>query len=314
MVKLLDEARRDVRGVVLVALPGLGAECARPGAFELFRNCFCSIALACCALVSTFDASAGSDADCRGRGPKNPDCGTHNMMLVGEKAVYLSHLPMFMAPHQFQVILEAAFEKGGKPVSASYLGDRAQHPKVKMYTVEPAEVFVLTRMWAAEGRRRTEFGGTVFRGHLERGGEQISGLVATNVKVKRVIYARELPTAKRDEKLTYIVFGDGKELFAAHQLSQAPDFDQIVSIEVEGHTLTPAELARGVTVMIIGRDNLAASRIKEGETTTGQGQVTGASQLFDIRVRAKRELYFEEGELLTEPRFDPTEEEKKAGF
>jgi hypothetical protein len=73
-------------------------------------------------------------------------------------------------------------------------------------------------------------------------------------------------------------------------------------------------LKRGVTITVPVRENLAIRRIKEGETTTAQGAVTGAGQLFDIRVRAKRELYFEEGELMKEPRFEPTDEEKRAGF
>jgi len=278
------------------------------------RHLLWNFVLACSALATSLDATAGSDADCGGRPPKNRDCGTHNMMLVGDKAVYLSHLPMFHTPHRFQVILEATFEKGGKSLSGTYLTDRAQHQKVKMYTVEPAEVFVLPRMWAAEGPRRANFVGTVFRGHLERGGEAISGLAGINVKVKRVIYARELPSAKRDETLSYILFGDGKELFLAHQLSRAPDFDQIVSVKVDGHAFTRAELLRGVTVTVAGRDNQVAGRIKEGETADGHGQVTGAAELFDLRVRATRELYFEEGELLEDPKFEQTAEESKAGF
>ena len=31
--------------------------------------------------------------------------GTHGMLLFGEETLYLSHLPMFMSPHNFQVIL-----------------------------------------------------------------------------------------------------------------------------------------------------------------------------------------------------------------
>ena len=46
---------------------------------------------------------------------------THNMMLVGTKGAFLSHLPMFVpegtgpefdSPHRFQVILEATFTDG----------------------------------------------------------------------------------------------------------------------------------------------------------------------------------------------------------
>jgi len=35
------------------------------------------------------------------------------MALVGDHHVFLSHLPMFMAPHDAQVLLDAAFTKGG---------------------------------------------------------------------------------------------------------------------------------------------------------------------------------------------------------
>ena len=85
---------------------------------------------------------------------------THNMMLVGEGAAFLSHLPMFRrdesvpelndaktaytSPHRFQVILEAVFTREGKDVTATYFSDREKNPKVNMYTVEPAE-FVLSR-------------------------------------------------------------------------------------------------------------------------------------------------------------------------
>jgi hypothetical protein len=33
-----------------------------------------------------------------GHHPSEHDMGTHNMMIVGEKAIFLSHLPMFDDP------------------------------------------------------------------------------------------------------------------------------------------------------------------------------------------------------------------------
>ena len=110
---------------------------------------------------------------------------THNMMLVGEGAAFLSHLPMFRrdesvpelndakteytSPHRFQVILEAVFTREGKDVTATYFSDREKNPKVNMYTVEPAE-FVLSRLFTPDSPNPTlrSFRGTVFRGHLER--------------------------------------------------------------------------------------------------------------------------------------------------
>src|SRR5215510_8795956 len=65
----------------------------------------------------------------------------HNMLVVGEQTVFLSHLPMFhsgrpsdpavdasgaefVSPHRFQVILEATFKAQGKDVSGAYARDR----------------------------------------------------------------------------------------------------------------------------------------------------------------------------------------------
>jgi hypothetical protein len=52
---------------------------------------------------------------------------THNMMVVGTKTVYISHLPMFDAvntegtdftsPHRRQVILEATFTRNGRDLT-----------------------------------------------------------------------------------------------------------------------------------------------------------------------------------------------------
>src|SRR5262245_14753518 len=61
---------------------------------------------------------------------------THNMLVVGEEIVYLSHLPMFQEegeppmPHRYQVILEVTFAK-----QASYVKDRQGHQTTNIYTL-----------------------------------------------------------------------------------------------------------------------------------------------------------------------------------
>jgi hypothetical protein len=248
---------------------------------------------------------------------RNHDCGVHNMMLVGEQSEFLSHLPMLGHEHRFQVILEAEFQTGGKTLNTVYANDRVQHPQTKMYTVAPADKFILSRMFSSEDQppRRRSFRGKVFRGHLERGGEPIDGLSDVEVNAKRVVYARELAAADiRLDKLCYVLFGKGDELFLVHQLSQAPDFDQILAVAVTGHSFTAAEFARGVTVTIPRLANAASERVKEGEATDAEAQIDGAHQSLALRIRVRRELYFEEGELLKRPLFEATEEEKEAGF
>ena len=109
-----------------------------------------------------------------------------------------------------------------------------------MYTVAPSDVFMLSSLFAPELQpARTAFSGTVFRGHLERPGNQmIEGLQDINVRITRVIYARELRSDdERSDELGYILFGKTDELFLAHQITQAPDFDQIVAVTVTATAL-----------------------------------------------------------------------------
>ncbi len=238
----------------------------------------------------------------------------HNMMVVGEKSVYLSHLPMFMSPHNFQVILEATLTSGGKSLQSLYTNDRRSNPEIKMYTLSPQESFKLTSLFTPRPPERSSFKGTILRGHLERGGEEIDGLVNVDVNIKRIIYAEKLERdSHKPENLTYILFGKGTELYLAHVIAAPPDFDQILRVRVN-RAFTDVELNRGVRVTILDRENTAAARIRETEKVAGQGHVTGAHQFLELKITANTELYFEEGELMADEMFDPTPEESEAGF
>lgn len=72
--------------------------------------------------------------------------GVHGMLVVGEHSVYLSHLPMFGPPHDYQVILEVVFTTSGGDPQADYFKDRKQTGSM-LYTLEP-ERFVLPRLTA----------------------------------------------------------------------------------------------------------------------------------------------------------------------
>src|SRR4029077_11524559 len=127
---------------------------------------------------------------------------THNMLVVGEDVVFLSHLPMFDAvstkrptytsPHRFQVILQATLTGGDKSVQDVYSADRKDNPSTTIYTLSP-ETFILTQLVAPgpQSPPLSSFKGTVFRGHLEKGGESIRGLQGIDVNIERVVYLRE---------------------------------------------------------------------------------------------------------------------------
>src|SRR5437879_1588270 len=73
--------------------------------------------------------------------------------------------------HRFQLILGVELTNDKKLLNSVYAEDRKEHPDIRMYTLQPANKFVLSRLFSANGQARLlSFPGTVFRGHLERGG------------------------------------------------------------------------------------------------------------------------------------------------
>jgi hypothetical protein len=251
----------------------------------------------------------------------------HNMLVVGNETVFLSHLPMFKglnkqatdytSPHRYQVILEVNFTGNGKDVTDIYTKDRQGSPGTKMYTLNP-EPLILARLFTPDVQNPAlgSFKATVIHGHLERKPHHvIGGLEDVVVTVKKVVHAQKFdPGATKPEKLRYFLFGKGEELFLAHVITKPPDFDQIVSVKVADHSFTNEELNREVNVIFPDRDNTASQRIKENQQAPGKFQVIGTPQSFESAVQAGIEYYFEEGELAMPATFDQTPEEAKAGF
>jgi hypothetical protein len=269
-------------------------------------------------------AIAASDPECpppQTRDRKNwthPDCGVHNMFVVGEKAMFLSHLPMFDSEHRYQIILEAKLKQSGSDVTEVYLQDRTTHAQLKMYTLKPLDFFVLSRVMSKNETAplRTSFNAQVFRGHLERNPNQvIQGLENVEVEIQKVFYAAELsPTGVAPTELTYIIFGKDNDLYLAHLITRAPDFDQIINVTIAQRVFKPEELERGVTISVPNRINSPDRRLKANESVEAKARVAGASQLLPVRLNVGKEFYFEEGELLSSPIFSSTLLEKAAGF
>ena len=248
--------------------------------------------------------------------PADPPA-THNMLVVGEETVYLSHLPMFQEkggppmPHRYQAILEVTFAK-----QEGYVKDRREHRTTKIYTLNP-ESFVLPELVSSEPQHkplRSFKAKAIFRGHLERD-DSVPILQDVEVSVKRVSHFREFdPKAKKSPQLAYLLFGKGQELFLAHLIKAPPDFDQILAVKVTGHQFTNEELAKGVTVVFPGTTNAAASRLREKQRVAGEMKVDNVPAPKKIQVEVNREFYFEEGELRVPPDFKTTSAEKQAGF
>jgi hypothetical protein len=243
----------------------------------------------------------------------------HNMLIVGQETVFLSHLPMFSAPdfaspHRYQAILEATFTKVGGNPQAVYANDRKSHPATKIYTLNPDE-FVLPKLLSTNASAPvSSFGANVFRGHLEKPGHRVL-LREITVSIKNVLHFREFePEATRPAQLEYILFGKGKELFLAHFITRPPDFDQVLAVSAADHSFTDDELGKGLHV-VLARPNAIAQRLTEKQEAVGEVRAAnGTASPLQVRFKAGAEFYFEEGELRVPAVFTQTSAERKAGF
>src|SRR5437588_459881 len=102
-----------------------------------------------------------------GTGDERSDApGGHGMAVVGTDGIFLSHLPMFMRPHDYQVILRASFG----PADKTYRADRKAHATTKLYTFAPHS-FVLPELFPGQDGKPAhlkKFSGSLVRNHFEQ--------------------------------------------------------------------------------------------------------------------------------------------------
>jgi hypothetical protein len=235
-----------------------------------------------------------------------PAIGLHGMLIVGEETIYVSHLPMWMRPHNFQVILEVTFSGADQP-QARYVDDR-KTTGTRLYTLNPEDEWDIREL-APTGPQplpsRSSFRATIWRNHFEfhpvtHPGQRFMIARDAEVHIENVVYFQELhPQAAGLQDLEYLLFGKGQELFLAHLITHPPDFDQVLSVQVDNHQFTDETLHQGVRVVFAGRANTIASKIKEGEQLLGKAQAVGqdAAGSVDLTIGAGIELYFETEDL-----------------
>jgi hypothetical protein len=219
------------------------------------------------------------------------------MVVVGTEHVFLSHLPMFMKPHDFQVILRARFGDHGGDPQRTYVEDRKAHPKALVYTIAPAPFVLPDILPPAPGRppRLRSFRADLFRGHFEQPGPGTAQIAAdVVVTVADVVLAHRFDLeAPAPDDLAYLLFGRGSERWLAHVITRPPDFDQLVSVTVTGPTFTDKGLAAGIPVTVPGRKNLATERVRPGAGDAPVAAVaTVAGKAVPLELRPQVEFYF----------------------
>ena len=149
--------------------------------------------------------------------------------MFGDRAVYLSHYPMFGSIHAYQVLLEVKLTGDGNDAS-SYLSHKQKNPLTR-YSLSPETPDGEMHYWVMPDVIKT---GQKFRANIHwqksAGHPQYISRNAT-VEIVKVIYFRLFqPDDKKPDVLSYLLFGNASEAFLAHYIASYPDFDHIVAV------------------------------------------------------------------------------------
>ena len=232
----------------------------------------------------------------------------HGMLLFGEAELYLSHLPMFVRPHNFQVLLEVKFDDAVREV---LLSDR-EGAEDGIHTFAPERFPIVELKPDGDKPARTSIEGTIFHGHFERGGTPIAEGVVARVQDVAVFHEFDVGAKHADDKeLAYLCMGSGGQLHLAHEITARPYFDHVLKARLVPGTVTnmagnpqDGDVATmtfsGDRVEFDGRRDTPEDRLTPHETADG---VFGArigpagSHGFAVQVETEEEVYLEIDEL-----------------
>jgi hypothetical protein len=217
--------------------------------------------------------------------------------------------------YQSHLIASRRFSKVELPNQTVYTSDRAKNVSQRIYTLEPKSFVIQNLMPTPTGPVPMSSipVQTIQRGYFERSPEANEKVLiqSGNVRIKRVLHFREYqPGARPIPQLRYLLFGTGADLFLAHFINGAPDFDHVLTVRTLSPSPSEADLKSGILMEIPNRSNTIRDRLVDSLTVDAKTVVSRQP----MKIATGRTLYLEEGELLIPPVFTPTAEEERAGF
>jgi plastocyanin len=177
----------------------------------------------------------------------------HSMVVMGlnPNAIFLHHIALFHDPnHQYHVTLEVRLVS--EEARAAYKKFREADGDAPM-TLDPTEFFLLSDLQS--GQRKE------FKAKFTPDGADtpVAGLEEALVEITRIIQFRKYdPKDLYPDRLTYQLYGNRNEVFLAHQVTEAPSFQQVVKLKSVPSFLTD-DLIKSNPLVIIPAKQIAAS-------------------------------------------------------
>lgn len=184
---------------------------------------------------------------------------THSMVVSGldSSSIFLHHIALFSdLNHYYHVTLEGKLTEPG--AQKAYQEFRAKSGD-SLCILDP-ENFLLPEIRTG---KRTSFKATFFRGTWQ---EKITGLQDVTVSIVRIIQFRSYdPQDHYPNRLTYQLFGNDKEVFLAHQVTEEPNFQEVVKIKDRPPFLT-SDLVKSSPIVILPTKQIASAGLRTFKT------------------------------------------------
>ncbi len=204
--------------------------------------------------------------------PPGGHMGVHGMVVFGKN--YLSHIPMFHEPHDYQIIMDVKLEHPD-------LGPDANFGR-ELHTFVPNK-FSLGDLFNG---KLDKIEGTLYKGNFEAEGAQPlqEGVTA---KIEHILHSHHLSQDQQGpQDLEYLLYGDRQDAYLVHPIHGNAGFDQVLSVDCRQVNATDQELKDGILIRLPGRPNEVHSRLVEGTPEVGAVEADGDA----VRLEVKKEL------------------------
>lgn len=173
----------------------------------------------------------------------------HGFILNGTETLYICHLPMFnMENHMYQATLEITISPEAK---AAYLKDRQENPG-NYYVLGNIQTDLFTIPDIMLGKTQN-FQADIFRNMPADPNKDQPLIHNITTTITRIVYARHFDySIPYPDDLTYIIFGNEKEAFIDHYLTEEQDFLNIMALDKVPDWLPLDQLAISANVGFIG--------------------------------------------------------------
>jgi len=205
--------------------------------------------------------------------PPGGHVGVHGMVMFGKN--YLSHIPMFHEPHDYQIIMDVHLE----------------HPQIgpDANFGESLHTFVPDKFSLGDllNGKLDKIQGTVFEGNFEDGGKPV--LEGVTARIDEVLHSHHLADNQAAPAgLEYLLYGDRQDAYLVHPIAGGTaGFDQILHVGLGQAQISEEELAQGVLVRLPGRPNEVGARLKDGESGVSAVEASDGDAL---ELSVKKEL------------------------